>query len=173
MEYRVIRSSRRTLALELTPAGEVLVRAPFAVSERDVQAFFEGHRAWVERRLPALRERLAPPLTKEEETALRQRAKEDLPQRTARWATRMGITYGSVRITSARRRLGSCSSLGNLSFSFRLMAHPEEIIDYVVVHELAHRKQMNHSQEFYKLVARYLPDYRQRIALLRTLPILQ
>ncbi len=173
MEYRVIRSARRTLALELTPKGEVLVRAPLSVPEKDIRAFFEAHRAWAESRLAKLQARRRQPLTEEEKSALHRRAKEDLPARTARWAERMGISYESVGITSARRRLGSCSSLGNISYSFRLMAHPEEIIDYVVVHELAHRKEMNHSKGFYEIVARYLPDYRQRVKLLRSLPIIE
>ena len=173
MEYRVIRSARRTLAMELTPTGELLVRAPYAAPEKDIRAFVESHRAWAESRLERLKAHRRPPLTEEEVAALRQRAKEDLPVRTARWAEKMGITYGKVGVTSARRRLGSCSSKGNISYSYRLMAHSEEIIDYVVVHELAHRKEMNHSRRFYDIVARYLPDYRQRVKLLRSLPIVE
>lgn len=89
------------------------------------------------------------------------------------WAERMGITYTGVKITSAKSRFGSCNSRGGIAYSFRLMQFPEQVIDYVVVHELAHRKEMNHSRRFYDIVARYLPDYRQRVKLLRSLPIVE
>ncbi len=170
MEYRVIRSARRTLALEITPEGEILVRAPSAVSDREIAAFAASHRAWVESHLPVVLARRRPPLTKEEEATLRRLAKADLPARTARWAARMGIEYTGVTITSARHRFGSCNSRGGICYSFRLLELPEEVIDYVVVHELAHRLEMNHSPRFYAIVARYLPDYRRRRALLRSLP---
>jgi predicted metal-dependent hydrolase len=79
----------------------------------------------------------------------------------------MGIKYGRITITSARTRFGSCSSEGNISYSYRLMLYPEEAIDYVVVHELAHRREMNHSPRFYAIVERILPDYKERRKLLK------
>ena len=170
MQYRVIRSARRTLSLELTPSGELLVRAPYAAGDAEVAAFAEAHRGWVDSHLPKVLARQRPPLTKEEERSLRHLARADLPVRTARWAALMGIDYTGVSITSARHRFGSCNSRGKICYSFRLLEFPEEVIDYVVVHELAHRLEMNHSSRFYAIVERYLPDYRRRRALLRSLP---
>ena len=69
----------------------------------------------------------------------------------------MGLYPTQVRITGARTRFGSCSSQGHICFSWRLMQYPPEAIDYVVVHELAHLRYMNHGAEFYALIARYLP----------------
>ena len=170
MEYRVIRSDRRTLAVEIERDGSVLVRAPKAAPTEDIDCFVEKHSGWIEVHRKRQLERLLPPFSAEEERALRARAACELPARTARFAEKMGITYTGVRITSAKQRLGSCSSSGGISFSFRLMQYPDEVIDYVVVHELAHRKEMNHSRRFYAIVARYLPDYRRRVALLKSYP---
>ena len=170
MEYRIIRSDRHTLAIEIERDGTVLVRAPKAAPLEDICRFVEEHRGWIERHRRRQRERLLPPLTEAEETSLRARAAVDLPVRTARFAEKMGITYEGVRISSAKQRLGSCSASGRISYSFRLMQYPDEVIDYVVVHELAHRKEMNHSPRFYAIVERYLPDYRRRVALLKSFP---
>ena len=79
----------------------------------------------------------------------------------------MGLTPAGVRITGAQKRFGSCSGQNRLCFSWRLMLYPPEAIDYVVVHELAHIHHHNHGPAFYALVEQYMPDYRQRQALLR------
>ena len=109
-------------------------------------------------------------MTESEIAALRARAKADLPARTAYWANLMGIDYTRVTITSAEKRFGSCNSRGGIAFSYRLMQFPEAVIDYVVVHELAHRKEMNHSPRFYAVIAQYLPDYKVRIKLMKSAP---
>ena len=109
-------------------------------------------------------------LSEEEKRALRARALLDLPARTARFAKQMGVSYSGVKITSAKKRLGSCNAQRGISYSYRVMQYPEEVIDYVVVHELAHCKEMNHSPRFYAIIARYLPDYKERIRVLRTHP---
>ena len=169
MEYRVIYSARRTLALEIQKDRSVIVRAPNAATDAEIHSFVSSHTKWIETHLQRVEERTLPPLRKEE-TALRARALADLPRRTAMWAERMGITYTGVKITSAKSRFGSCNSRGGIAYSFRLMQFPEQVIDYVVVHELAHRKEMNHSARFYAIIAAYLPDYKDRIKLLKDCP---
>ena len=99
--------------------------------------------------------------------ALRRLAAEVIPQRVAVYSAVMGLTPAGVRITDAKKRFGSCSGQNRLCFSWRLMQYPPEAVDYVVVHELAHIRHHNHSPAFYALVARYMPDYRERQALLR------
>ena len=94
-------------------------------------------------------------------------AKNVLPDKVAYYAEIMGLKYGRITITSAKHRFGSCSSKGNLSFSYRLMMYPEAAIDYVVVHELAHIVEMNHSKAFYAVIEKVLPDYKERIKLLK------
>jgi predicted metal-dependent hydrolase len=169
MEYTVIRSRRRTMALEVTREAKLLVRAPLWASKRDIERFVASHRQWAQIHLARRQAYLAehPPLTEAEIADLRARAKAELPGRVALWAARMGVEPAGVRITSARTRFGSCSGKNSLSFSLYLMQHPPEAIDYVVVHELAHIRHRNHGPAFYAEVAKYLPDYRQRQALLR------
>ena len=170
MEYRIIRSSRRTLALQVEKTGEVLVRAPYQTTEERIKRFVSGHLDWIEKQRERIAARSLPPLTEGDILALRTRAKADLPARTAYWARRMGVDYTRVTITSAEKRFGSCNSRGGIAFSYRLMQFPETVIDYVVVHELAHRKEMNHSARFYAVVAEQLPDYKERIRLMKSTP---
>ena len=87
-----------------------------------------------------------------------------------RFSRFLDLKYGRITITSAKSRFGSCSSEGNLSFSYRCMLYPHEVQEYIVVHELCHLVHMNHSKEFYRLIASVLPDYKKRIQYLK-LPI--
>jgi predicted metal-dependent hydrolase len=169
--YDIIRSSRRTLSLEITADLRVVVRAPYLCSKREIERFVASHEEWIARHLVAQRERAeaaaARQVTPEEEARLRALAAEVIPARVAHYSALMGLTPTGVRITGARKRFGSCSSKNSLCFSWRLMQYPPEAIDYVVVHELAHIRHHNHSAAFYALVAQVLPDHRDRRALLR------
>ena len=169
MEYRIIRSRRKTMALELTRNGELVVRLPMHLPDEAAARLVADHPAWIQRAAERQRQRRAgrPEPSAEEAEALRRLAKAVLPGKVAAYAEIMGVTPASVRITSARTRFGSCSARNGLCFSWRLMQYPEAAVDYVVVHELAHIRHHDHSPDFYALVARYLPDYRERAALLR------
>lgn len=168
-DYTLIRSGRKTLSLSLDREGNAVVRAPQRTPRPVIDHFVAAHEDWLTRaREKQAQRRLAhPEPTEEERTALIARAKEYLPARVAHWSAVMGLTPAGVKITSARTRFGSCSGRGNLCFSFYLMQYPPEAIEYVVVHELAHLRQRDHSPAFYALVERYLPDWRARMALLK------
>ncbi len=170
MTYEIVRSRRRTVALEVTREGRVLVRAPLRMPQGEIERFVASHAAWLEKAQAkvAARQAAHPPLTEQETAALRQRAKELLPDRVAHYAAIMGVTPTSVKITSARTRFGSCSGKNGICFSLYLMQYPEEAIDYVVVHELAHICHHDHSPAFYAEVAKVLPDYKERMKLLKT-----
>jgi predicted metal-dependent hydrolase len=170
VEYRLVRSNRRTVAIELDRKGSLTVRAPHRMPLAEIEAFVASRAEWVERHRARLLATALPPLSEEEIASLKRRARENLPERTARFAALMGIDYAGVRITSAVKRLGSCSSLGRISFSYRLMQYSERVIDYVVVHELAHRREMNHSARFYAVIEKILPDYRERIREMKATP---
>ena len=169
MEYTLIRSRRKTLAIEVTREAQIVVRAPLRCPQRQIDAFVESRQAWIESAVARQKERLAqhPPLTEAEMEALRQKAKAHIPPRVTYWAARMGLAPAAVKITSARTRFGSCSSKNTLCFSLYLMQHPDEAIDAVVVHELCHMRHRNHSPAFYAEVERWLPDYRTREKLLK------
>ena len=166
--YEIIRSDRKTLGLQVKD-GRVIVRAPRIVTLQQIERFVHEHEDWIQNALSrqAAKQAAHPEPTAAERAELIRRAKEILPQRTAYWSQRMGLYPTQIRITSAQRRFGSCSSEGHICYSWRLMQYPPEAIDYVVVHELAHLKHMNHSPAFHALVAKYLPDHKARRALLK------
>lgn len=163
-DYKIIRSDRRTLCIQITPDGTVTVRVPRRASDRDVTDFILDKSAWVEKHLASL-----PPVRTEavDEAALREKAKRDIPPRVEYWSKIMGLRPSGVRITSAKKRFGSCSSKNSLCFSLYLAEYPPEAVDYVIVHELAHIKHKNHSPAFHALVGKYLPDQEARKRLLR------
>lgn len=169
MDYTLIRSSRRTMALEITRDGRLLVRAPQRASQAVIDRFVASHADWIAAHLEKQRQRAQahPPLTEDELAALRQKARDILPGRVAHYAERMGVTPTGVKITGAKTRFGSCSAKNSLCFSLYLMAYPDAAVDYVVVHELAHIRHKNHSPAFYAEVARVMPDYRERRKLLK------
>ena len=167
--YELIRSARRTVALEISADCRVIVRAPLRLSQRHIDEFVAGHAQWIEThmaRQQARRDSHPEPTDRERETYIR-RAREELPGKVARYAAEMGLYPAGVTITGARTRFGSCSGKNRICFSWRLMQYPEEAIDYVVVHELAHIRHKDHSKAFYDCVAQILPAWRQRRQLLR------
>ena len=166
-DYRLIRSNRKTLALELRPGGEVWVRAPRWMPRAAIDRAVCEREEWIARKLCEM----PPPRPEPDDRQLaawREQAARVIPPRVAYYAGVMGLTPAAVKINAARTRFGSCSSRGNLNFSCRLMAYSPEAIDYVVVHELAHLRHPNHGRAFYALVESVLPDYKARIQELRS-----
>jgi predicted metal-dependent hydrolase len=97
----------------------------------------------------------------------RAEAARQLPPRVHELARRDGLTFRRIFIKGQKTRWGSCSSLGNLNFNWRLMMCPPEVIDYIIIHELCHLREMNHSPRFWKLVEERCPDYKERKAWLK------
>ena len=172
LPYRLIRSKRRTLSLHIDDNCEIVVRAPLKLPKKTVDAFVAEHADWIEKHMPAARARQAQHdfLTPERLDALKARAREVIPPRVAYYAARMGVEPTGVKITTARKRFGSCSAKNSLCFSCLLMLYPDEAVDCVVVHELAHIRHHDHSPAFYAFIDRFMPDYRAREHLLRTPP---
>ena len=161
MDYKIIRSGRKTTAIQITADGQVVVRCPYRVTDRQAARFVESKRDWLEQHLAARRARpQLPPLTREELKTLGQQALRDIPPRVEYFARQMGVSFGRITIRCQRTRWGSCSGKGNLNFNCLLMLVPEEVRDYVVVHELCHRKQLDHSPAFWAEVERVMPDWR-------------
>ncbi len=170
MEYTLIRSKRKTVALQINADGELIVRAPMRFSERKIKKLIEEHSEWIEKKTAESLERKMnhPELSEEEKVAYKKQARTMLPALTEKYAAIMGVSYGTVKITSAQKRFGSCSSKNNICYSYILMQYPIEAIEYVVVHELAHTVHHDHSRAFYDLIAKYLPDYKLREKMLKS-----
>ena len=165
MEYELIRSRRKTISGEIRQ-GRLIIRAPLSMKDKDIELFLQKHKRWIETHLEKERKRQrelaeVPRLKQDEIRLLADRAAKVIPERVAYYAPRVGVTFGRITIRNQRTRWGSCSSKGNLSFNCLLMLTSPEVIDSVVVHELCHRKEMNHSQRFYAEVLRVFPDYRK------------
>lgn len=162
MDYTLIRSIRKTIGLQVKD-GKIIVRAPLFVAKRTINAFVLKHEAWIKKQLAKCKagENL-PALTEQEKKALADQARRVIPQRVAYYARLIGVDYGRVTIRTQKTRWGSCSSKGNLNFNCLLMLAPPEVLDSVVVHELCHRKHMNHSKAFYAEIERVMPDYKTR-----------
>ncbi len=167
--YGIVHSQRRTISIQITRDGEVVVRCPLGVSDKKAREFVESHRDWLEIHYARAQARKStqPVMTEEEVQQYRARARSVLTERTRFWAEKMGVSYGRITIRQQVTRWGSCSAKGNLNFNWTLILVPEDLLDYVVVHELAHRIEMNHSERFWKLVKAQLPDYQERRMRLR------
>lgn len=163
MNYKVVRSGRKTMALEMSMEG-LIVRAPMRISEAAIDQFVHQHKDWIEKKQRKVAEKkkaleALEPLTIDEIRALANEAMKVIPERVKFYAPKIGVDYGRITIRNQRSKWGSCSAKGNLNFNCLLMLTPPEVLDSVVVHELCHRKEMNHSDRFYAEVLRVFPDY--------------
>ena len=158
MDYEIIRSRRKTVAIQITPDRRVLVRCPLRAKGEDVRRFVDSKASWIEKHLQVLPP-LPAPFTEAEIAELTRKAKAWFPQRTAFWAERMGLQYGRVTVRHQRSCWGSCSAKKNLNFNCLLMLTPRETADYVIVHELCHLVHPNHSKAFWFLVENTMPSY--------------
>ena len=168
MKVTVIRSNRKTVAIQVNSNLSVTVRAPRSVSEKDIEEILKKKEAWISKHIEKIKETKerveAEPtekLTREKVIALAEEALQVSPERVAYFAKVIGVTYGKITVRNQKTRWGSCSSKGNLNFNCLLMLAPPEVLDYVVVHELCHRKQMNHSKAFWLEVEKVLPNYKE------------
>jgi predicted metal-dependent hydrolase len=172
MDYELIRTRRKTIAIYIRDA-RVIVRAPLRAPIREIDRFVASKQKWIEkhiaeqRRLAERREDFT--LTDQQIRACKEQARRVIPVRAAHFSQLMGVNPAAIRIGSAKRSLGCCTAKGNLRFSWRLMLAEQSEIDYVVVHELAHLKQLNHSKAFWAIVAGVIPDYKERRKKLRSL----
>ena len=172
-DYRIIRTRRKTIGLEISPDLQITVRAPYHLSDVRIREFVESKQTWIPKHLAIMQDRQAHDpipasvISDKELRHMTEEARIIIPERVKYFAKIIGVTYGLITIRHQKTRWGSCSSSGNLNFNCMLMTTSPELIDYVVVHELCHRKQMNHSPLFWKEVEEILPDYRNLRSRLR------
>jgi predicted metal-dependent hydrolase len=202
----IIRSRRRTVALEVTPAATVIVRAPLRAPAAYIEEIIQKKSSWILRKMDEVKRRLLSPgheyaegelflflgrsyplhivengnMTIERSDRLNvsstlvpdirnqlkhwyiEEARKEIPARCMWFSLKTGRVPVTIRITDAKQRWGSCTHKGGLSFSWRLIQAPPEMVDYVVVHELVHLIQPDHSKKFWDTVRKIMPDYEQR-----------
>lgn len=163
-EYDLIRSRRKTITMEITNDLRVLVRAPQRMSRRDIDRYVEHWSGWIDETTEKRRIWLEthPQPWEEDIPRLREEAREYFTAQVERYSAIMGLHPTGIKITSGQKRLGSCNWKGGLCFSWRNMLYPEAAREYLVVHELAHLRHMDHSKSFYALVQQYMPDWKER-----------
>ena len=164
--YVIQKSRRRSISVSVMTDNRVLVKAPYGTTERTVQEFLLSKKDWITKHLEKQNreEEKAESLgllSADEIRQIKKHARKIIPQRVEYWANKIGVTYGRIAIRLQSSRWGSCSVDGNLNFNCLLVLMPPEIMDSVVVHELCHRRHMNHSKEFYAEIARVFPDYKR------------
>ena len=163
-EYKIIRSSRKTVSIQVDADCNITVRAPYKISEREIEEFVSDKKEWLEKAVlkQMNRNRNKKEYTDDEIKILREKAKTVLPEKVKYYSSVMDVYPKSIKINSAKKRYGSCSGENNINFSLFLMDKDERFIDYVVVHELAHIKHHNHSKAFYGFIESFMPDYKER-----------
>lgn len=203
---KLVRTRRRTLSIEITSTGKIIIRAPLKASLKLIQKFVEDRKDWIEKTKRRLQKNHQPPFLHQfienenfyflgnpyplifnplikkitfHENAFYVQEKVPLQIRTefTKWyknkaknyfelildqeAKKMGLAYKRLKLSSAQKRWGSCSQEGNISLCWRLIMAPESVSRYVAIHELAHLKEMNHSKEFWQLVEKFHPNYKE------------
>jgi len=169
LPYTLRRSKRKTLAIEIKPDLTVLVRAPECTPQGYIDKFVASNGEWINTHLEkqSRRNEKEPALSKTEIAKLKKLGQEKITWKVGYYSQLMGLAPAGVKITSAVKRYGSCSPTNSLCFSWRTILLPDELLDYIVVHELAHIRHKNHGKAFYALIAQYLPDYRERVRALK------
>ena len=171
-KYPIIRSRRKTCAIKIKPDGSVVICAPIGMPLTLIEMFVSQKSDWIEKTINKISANKIDhssirKLTQDEIAYLVDDAKRLIPLRVDHYAKQMGVSYGRITIRSQHTRWGSCSSKNNLNFNCLLMLAPDDVLDYVVVHELCHLKEMNHSSRFWAEVQRVLPDYEMSYSWLR------
>jgi predicted metal-dependent hydrolase len=208
---KIIRSRRRTIALEITPSATLIVRAPLRAPMEYIEEIIRQKHSWIVRKFDEMKRRplssgheyaegelflflgreyplhflqnsnmtiersdklcvsctLLPDIKNQIKRWYREEAHKEIPARCMWFSMKTGLVPTTIRITDARQRWGSCTHKGGHNFSWRLIQAPPDIVDYVVVHELVHISQPDHSRKFWNKVREILPDYERRRKWLR------
>ncbi len=163
----IIKSNRKTISIEIKPDSLVLVRAPFMMKDAEIRKFVKEKESWILEHLQKAEARKSQQghiekLTMEEIHKLADLALKVIPVKAKHYANLMNVRYGRITIRNQKTKWGSCSGKGNLNFNCLLMLAPDEVVDYVVVHELCHLIEMNHSKAFWEQVEQVMPDYKKQ-----------
>ncbi len=158
-KIEIKKSFRKSLTMRFDRNGTLQVKAPIFMTNKQIQGFIDRNKSWIEKQKIAKQNSQIDP---EKIPEYKKEARELIPPRVEQIANKHGFSYNTIKITSAQTRWGSCTSKKNLNFTYRLVLAPQEVMDYVIVHELCHLRQMNHSKKFWNEVATIMPDYKNQ-----------
>lgn len=165
--YNIVRTKRRTIGIVIDQSGDIEIRIPGWVTVGEVERFVEEKKSWIikTRKKMASRNKVRradwDQLKDNYGIWMNGRGGELFKKKVDDWAEIIGVTYNRLSLRDVSSRWGSCTSKGNIMFSWKVFAMPERVVDYLIVHELVHRKYMNHSTQFWEEVGRYVPEYKK------------
>ncbi len=158
---QIIRCKRKSLALIITEDAQLVIRAPHRLPEADIHNFVQQKRHWIKRKIAQISSRPRPLVySAAEKQAWRKLAEQRITERCKYFSDLTGLKPRSIKISNAKKRWGSCGPKGTLNFTWRLILAPPEVIDCVIVHELVHLVERNHSKRFWSRVAEIIPDHK-------------
>ncbi len=165
LSYLIQESRRRTISIQVLDDKEIIVKVPFATPRFIAEKFIMEKEGWILRQIKKIEKEESVAhsmglLSEDDIKEIKEKAKRLIPQRVGHFAKLSGISYNRIFIRMQKTRWGSCSADGNLNFNCLLVLMPAEVLDSVVVHELCHRRHMNHSKAFYDEVLRIFPEYK-------------
>ncbi len=166
MEYSIIRRTRtRRITLSVTAKGIVRVTAPVLVPRAMIERFVQAKKTWIDdaREKMKMHRKSSFDGRGYSYHANKARAKKVISERVKYFAEQYGFEYARISIKNTSSRWGSCSTQGNLNFTYKLLFLPDHLRDYIVVHELCHLRQHNHSKKFWAAVASILPEYQEHV----------
>lgn len=167
VDIKTVRSRRKSMGLQIMADGSVLARVPYWVTNTQVKSFLREHTDWIvkksseRKKICDRNQKIGAPPYGDLTAAKRRRVRDLIAGRVDHYCEKMGVSVGRIAVRNQKTRWGSCSAKGNVNFNYLLAYLPEKLLDYVVIHELAHRKHMDHSKEFWEEVKRYCPDYKE------------
>lgn len=161
----IVKQHRKSISIKIRNSSLIEVHAPFGIEDKDIDAFVEKHGDWINAKLAEMKEAesalnsidVASKAEFDEKIEL---AKKIIPEKCAYYADMIGVDYGRITLKAQKTLFGSCSAAGNLNFNIALMFAPEKVLDYVIIHELCHLKEMNHSVDFWHEVEKVMKDYK-------------
>lgn len=167
-EYNVEvrRSKRKSAAIKITADMQIVVFVPLYVSDNEIERMVISKSKWIDEHMLKVQSTIderskLEKITFEQVKELEDQAVEYIPKRVKYYAEKENFVYNKITIKNLLSRWGSCSTKGNLNFNCLLMLTPDYVIDYIVVHELCHLREMNHSEKFWAEVEKIMPDYQR------------
>jgi predicted metal-dependent hydrolase len=167
--YKIRRNSRaKRMSISISPDGQVTATAPHRVKEESIHSFVDSHKEWIKKHLLKIEKKVGKIQNKDltihskiHYKKHKESAREIITERVEELSQKFGFTYKRIAIRNPKGRWGSCSQKGNLNFNYKLMFCKPEVMDYVIIHELCHLKELNHSARFWFLVKSFCPDYKK------------